>query len=102
MRVVAAPVFLATKLEAFADRGEGDYMQQDMEDIINLVAGRPELADEVRQSAPEVREYLRESFDELLADPEFLDKIEWHFGQEENPKRRVEIVIERFRALAGL
>jgi predicted nucleotidyltransferase len=47
IRVVTAPFFLATKLEAFRTRGREDFMaSHDLEDIIALVDGRSELVEE--------------------------------------------------------
>jgi hypothetical protein len=47
--VVTGPFFLATKIEAFYNRGKGDFMvSHDMEDMVTLLDGRPELAEEVR------------------------------------------------------
>ena len=42
--------FLATKLEAFSGRGAGDPYHKDVEDMIILIDGRPELLEEVRQA----------------------------------------------------
>ena len=40
-RMVSAPYFLATKLEAFDGRGHGDYLlSHDMEDLIAVLDGR--------------------------------------------------------------
>lgn len=40
-------MFIATKLEAFADRGGGDFLaSHDLEDITTVTDGRPELTDE--------------------------------------------------------
>ena len=48
VRVVTAPYFLAMKIEAFQSRGEEDFYQSpDMEDIISVVDGRPEIVEEV-------------------------------------------------------
>lgn len=59
IRIVTAPVFIATKWEAFADRGGGDwYGSHDIEDIVAVVAGRPELYDETRSSERNLRAYL--------------------------------------------
>ena len=75
IRVVTAPYLLATKLEAFYDRGNGDFLvSHDIEDIINLVDSRVELLAEVATSTPELRAYLREEFEALLAD-EGLHKL---------------------------
>ena len=39
--LIAAPAFIATKLEAFRDRGGGDFlMSHDLEDIVTVVDGR--------------------------------------------------------------
>jgi hypothetical protein len=42
--MITAPYFLACKLAAFRSRGEGDYlMSHDMEDIVAVLDGRPEV-----------------------------------------------------------
>lgn len=44
IRLLTAPYFLATKLEAFRGRGQGDYLaSHDMEDIITIIDGRLSL-----------------------------------------------------------
>jgi len=50
--------FLATKLEAFSGRGGGDPYHKDVEDIIILIDGRPELLEEVRQVESELKEFI--------------------------------------------
>src|SRR5215467_9082590 len=50
VRVVTAPFFLGTKLEAFKGRGNNDYFaSHDLEDVIAVIDGRPALLDEIRQ-----------------------------------------------------
>lgn len=61
IRLIGAAAFMATKFEAFADRGHDDLLgRHDAEDIVNLVDGRPELVDEAFRATPELREYLAE------------------------------------------
>lgn len=44
IRMVSAPYFLITKLEAFDGRGGGDYLlSHDIEDIIAVLDGSPRL-----------------------------------------------------------
>lgn len=51
IRVISASVFVATKFEAFANRGQEDLLgSHDLEDTINVIDGRPELADEIARS----------------------------------------------------
>lgn len=57
VRVVNVPVFLATKFEAFGDRGGGDYVaDSDIEDVITVLAFRPESAKLISEATPDVRE----------------------------------------------
>lgn len=77
--LIAAPVFIATKLEAFRDRGGGDYLaSHDLEDIVTVVDGRPTLADEVSAGPPHLRAYLTEQFHALTASGEFLNALPGH------------------------
>ncbi|MGA7221137.1 MAG: hypothetical protein WBX38_22675 [Candidatus Sulfotelmatobacter sp.] len=70
MRIITAPYFLATKLEAFHGRGKNDYrMSHDLEDIIAVIDGRSELADEVPLAPVDLRKYLSEQFGALLSEP---------------------------------
>ncbi len=49
IRLISAACFLATKLEAFAGRGRGDYLSShDIEDVIAVVDGRSTIADGYR------------------------------------------------------
>lgn len=48
IRLISAPAFVATKLDAFIGRGEGDFLSShDVEDVLNIVDGRVELAAEI-------------------------------------------------------
>jgi hypothetical protein len=61
IRVVTAPYFLATKLEALTGRGGGDFLaSRDLEDIVTLIDGRTEIVDEVGQADAELRQFLGE------------------------------------------
>lgn len=102
MLVIAPPLFLATKLEAFHDRGQGDYGHHDMEDIINVVDGRPELVEEVDQTSTEVRTFIRNEFDYLLADADFVDGIPRHLRTDAASQGRAATIVERLQRLAGL
>jgi len=61
IKLITAPVFLGTKFEAYADRGGGDMLaSHDLEDIINVLDGRPGLLEEVENAPAELRGYLAE------------------------------------------
>lgn len=102
IRMISAPYFLATKLEAFWGRGKGDYYaSHDLEDIIALVDGRPELVEEVRSSSLDLREYLAEKLTGLLQVPEFLSAIPAHLPPDMASQARVETVKGRLEELLG-
>lgn len=97
IRVVTAPIFLAMKLEAFAQRGSGDlYGSKDLEDVISVVDGRPEIVDEMGAAAVDVRTFVSESLGALVALPGYRDAVAGHLGAEAD---RLDIVLQRLRAL---
>jgi len=101
--VVSPPVFLATKLEAFYGRGQGDFgVSHDIEDIVTLIDGRPEIIAEVLNATEEIKGYLQEEFDSLLSDQDFVNSINWHLQGDSDSQGRSTTVIERLRAIAGL
>lgn len=101
--LISAPLLLATKLEAFYDRGNGDYRaSHDIEDIVNLIDGRPELSQELVKVNRDLRDYLREEFDELLANLRFTDALPGHLGPSQPEQDRLSILVERMRRIAGL
>ncbi|MDO8279439.1 MAG: hypothetical protein Q7T63_15080 [Burkholderiaceae bacterium] len=100
IRLITAPLFLATKFDAFHSRGGGDYLRHDMEDIVNLVDGRIEILGEITGSPAEF--FLREEFESLITDDAFLDVLPAHFRSDATSQARVEVVLERMRKLAGL
>jgi hypothetical protein len=103
IRLVTAPYFLATKLEAFDGRGNHDYvMSHDIEDIVAIVDGRPEIADEVHEADRTLRGFLSERFARLLADPRFGDALPGHMPSDPASQDRIPIVIERITAIAEI
>ena len=76
IRIPTAPVFLATKWEAFLGRGEGDLLgSHDLEDIITVVAGRPEVSEELSEEPAEVRTWLARYAREFLDNPQSVSVV---------------------------
>lgn len=102
-RIIGAPHFLATKLEAFADRGNYDYYgSSDMSDIVQLIDGRPELLNEIRAADSVLKDFLKESFEKLLTDMRFEESIEGHLRRDPTSRDRAESVIERIKECVNL
>lgn len=103
IRVIQAPVFVATKLEAFHGRGGGDYLfSHDLGDIISVVDGRDSLVDECVQAPQPLRDYLTEQFKTLLADRRFLDALPGHLPGDAISQDRLPELEEKIRRIAGL
>ncbi|WP_022663108.1 hypothetical protein [Paucidesulfovibrio longus] len=103
LRVVSSPYFLATKLEAFRGRGEGDFMaSHDMEDLIALIDGRLEIVADVEAADNEVRDYLAQSMGHLLANDDFLDALPGHLPGDAASQQRMPIIEERMREIAKM
>lgn len=100
IKLIAAPVFVATKLEAFKGRGNGDFLvSHDLEDIVTVVDGRPALTDELRGAPAELRAYIATEISSLLRTPQFLDAIPGHLPGDSASQSRVPLVVNMLEAL---
>lgn len=98
IRRLTPQLFVATKLEAYRGRGNGDLLgSRDMEDILLVVDGRVELVSEIRGAGDDVRCYIAEQFKALLSHTDFDHFLE---GNIKGPEGRVPIVWERFVAIS--
>ena len=103
LKLIKAPYFLGTKLEAFYGRGKGDYMaSHDIEDFIAVLDGHLEIIEEVRKSDEEIKKYLADQFKQLLQNDEFLDALPGHLLPDQASQRRAPIVEDRMRQIAEM
>jgi predicted nucleotidyltransferase len=76
LRHLSAPHFLATKFEAFKDRGNNDvYLSHDLEDIMTVMEGRSTVAREMAAAHEAVRKHVGLSVDALLHMPTFINAL---------------------------
>lgn len=89
LRHLGAPHFLATKFEAFKDRGQNDvYLSHDLEDIMTVVEGRAAVAQEVGEANADVRKHVGGSVAALLGMPAFHNALP---GLLSNPEREATV-----------
>jgi len=99
IRMVSAPYFLITKLEAFDGRGNGDYLlSHDIEDIIAVLDGRPQIIEELKKSEPALLKELSSRFQHLLRDDNFIDAVSGHMPTDEINQARVVNIISTMKA----
>lgn len=103
IRLIDPVHFIATKLEAFAGRGANDFvLGHDLEDVICVIDGRPELEQEIADSAPELRSYIRASLRTFLADPKFNDALPGHLPGDAGSQARLPMLKKKLERLAAL
>lgn len=99
IRVVSSPYFLATKLEAYLGRGNNDpLISHDIEDILNLVDGRPELIHEIQSGDPELITYIAKQIQSLLAHRDIDYVVQ---GVVRGDAGRAALIFKRLEVLAG-
>lgn len=102
IRVVSAPYFVALKLEAFEERGGGDFITSvNFEDVICLFNGRETVADEIAAER-EIGKMLGTKFAAYLRSDILDDAIEGFVQTERNPDERKAAILSRFQNVAAL
>jgi len=92
IRIFSAVYFIAVKMEAFKNRGNGDgRTSSDFEDIVFILNYRNAFWDELAAAPENVKQYLQQNFKELLAGFYLYEWISAHL--EYNEQRRVDIII---------
>jgi hypothetical protein len=79
IRILSAPFFMATKLEAFESRGHSDgRTSQDFEDIVFVLEQRANVWKEMISANSNVRQYLNNEFIKLRSNTNLFEWIEAH------------------------
>jgi hypothetical protein len=98
IRVITAPFFLGTKMEAFRGRGKMDFQaSHDLEDFVAVIEGRDPLLQEIAASPQSLRRYLANAARMLLAESRFLDVLPGFVLDDE----RVPLIEERLASIAA-
>lgn len=101
IQVVSVPYFLATKLEAFKNRGNLDYLSShDLEDIITVIDGRPEILNDIKKADKNIMEYLSKEFGQLLNNPKFIQSLPGHLNYGLTREEREKSVINRIKEIS--
>ena len=96
IKLVEPVYFVATKLEAYLGRGNGDALSShDIEDLINIFDGRAEIVAEVNAVDGELRDFIRIQLQALLDDANFEYAVQSATG---NNCARESLIFERIEA----
>jgi hypothetical protein len=101
--LISAVAFLATKLTAFADRGDGDYYgSHDLEDIITVIDGRAAIVAEISAAASELKAHVVGGIKMLCEKSPFQDALAGHLRSDGASQARLPILRKRLREIAEL
>jgi len=79
INVLPSPYFLATKLEAFKDRGKNDfYGSHDYEDIIYLIDNRTTIVEEILSSEDDLKQYIKQELTAIKNHPQASEILAMH------------------------
>lgn len=96
IRAVSPPYLLATKLEVYIGRGNGDHLgSRDFADIVALLDGRAELLEEIEAAPEELRRYVGDTLGSLLEENRILDGIQAQLLPDAVSQERGEDVVLR-------
>jgi hypothetical protein len=102
-KVITAPLFLATKLTAFQDRGHSDlYGSHDIEDVVTITDGCKNIVEDVANSSADVRKFIANGFSALMQHGDFDDALFGHLSAVFGARDRVVEVKQKFAEISAL
>lgn len=101
VQIISPAAFVATKLEAFAGRGQGDHLfSHDLGDIISLVDGRESLLVELEGADAALRHYVGAAITQLLGIRAFRDALPGHLPGDSASQARLPELIDKLHRIA--
>ncbi|MES1171773.1 MAG: hypothetical protein ABUL77_00925 [Bacteroidota bacterium] len=101
IRLISPPCFLATKLDAFEDRGRGDFQASpDIDDVVSVIDGRRSIVDDVRAASRDVRSYLAREFTRHMANAAFVEGLAGQLRPDEASQDRLATVVGRIQDIS--
>lgn len=102
-RIIAPPYFLAAKLEAFHARGQADVIaSSDLEDLVMVVDGRPQLLAEIERADSHVRQFIASEIHDLMGNRRFTDGLAAFLDPDRASQARRPLLERRLNAMAAL
>lgn len=66
IRILSAPCYLATKFEAYTNRGVDYRTSHDIEDIFYVLDNRIHIVEEIEKDDTRIRDYVRQQLTEII------------------------------------
>ena len=101
IKILPVSIFLATKWEAYKNRGGDPRMSHDFEDIIYVIDNNLNLIDDVANAEKDVQDFLKEMSNEILSHSSLNEIVECHINPYTAKERR-EIVINKLKQIENI
>jgi len=102
IRAITPSFFVATKLEAFRGRGNGDYLtSHDVEDTLTVLAGLPALREQIAHEETRVAREVHAELITLRDTEAFIDALPAHFDGDVVGQSRADELLTWLAARAG-
>jgi len=101
IQIFTAPCFLATKFEAFRDRGKDYLTSHDIEDIIYVIDNRINIVEEIGRDEPEIREYLQQQLKKVI-EQGLLDELLMYHVHPIMRDERIPVIEEKINEILKL
>lgn len=101
IQVFSAPYFLATKFEAFNDRGVDIRSSHDFEDIIYVINNRDNIVEEISLADEKVRQFLQTEIKKVLGNRLLEEILSYHILPSDF-EYRYPIVLEKLNKIASI
>jgi predicted nucleotidyltransferase len=93
IKLITPEYFVATKLEAYLGRGEGDALSShDIEDLLNIFDGRASIVDDILSASANLKNYVSEQLKLLVNDGNFEYAVQ---ATARNDSGREQLIFER-------
>jgi hypothetical protein len=103
IKTVDVPHFLATKIIAFEERGNHDFLaSHDFEDIVTVIDGRAEVVEDIASTYPKLKKHIVKTFADFLADEQFQVSLPGCLNDSKFVDGRVQKVLSRMKAIRNL
>jgi len=103
IKIISAPCFIATKLEAFMQRGKSDFLSShDLEDIITIIDGRSEITDDIKNSSFKIIQFISSHFSTFFKNNQFLQALPGHLNYTHEYENRKNTVLHRMNKIIEL
>lgn len=98
IKILPVSMFLATKWEAYENRGGDPRTSHDFEDIIYVIDNNLELLEDVAKSDEKVKTFLKTMSGQILSHPSLNEIIECHINPYTAEQRR-KIIVEKLKQM---